>query len=254
MWNELAAVHGQDAYYDSAGLVAGASSLIEEEETALIEAVGPNLETLRVLHIQCHLGFDAITFARRGAQVTGVDFSSVALAKAERLACRCAVRIEWICADTTEMPDFLSGRFDLAWATMGITCWIADMGAWMRSAARVLAPGGKLVLIDGHPGVATRVDSDVMNRARKPERRFMETGADYATAVRAGPQVQFRHSLEDIVAAARAANLRVIQLREHKAISDGLCIDDLERGQDGRYRHHVEGETRPVLFTLIAGP
>jgi hypothetical protein len=34
-WDELAATHGQDAYYDSEALIAGASSLIQEEEAAL---------------------------------------------------------------------------------------------------------------------------------------------------------------------------------------------------------------------------
>jgi hypothetical protein len=39
-WDELATLHGQDAYYDSAALVAGASSLIEEEEVALLHSLG----------------------------------------------------------------------------------------------------------------------------------------------------------------------------------------------------------------------
>src|SRR5215217_2717897 len=98
-WDELAAAHGQDAYYDSEALIAGASSLMEEEVTALEAAVGGKLAGRRVLHVQCHIGFDSITFARRGARVTGVDFSTVALAKAQSLAERCGVEVEWVCAD-----------------------------------------------------------------------------------------------------------------------------------------------------------
>jgi SAM-dependent methyltransferase len=150
-WDELAAAHGQDAYYDSEALIAGASSLIQEEEAALAAAVGRELGGLRVLHVQCHLGFDAITLARRGARVAGVDFSTAALAKARSLAGRCGVQVEWICADSTQLPESLDNRFDLAWATIGVLCWIADLSAWMRSVARTLAPGGHLVLIDGHP-------------------------------------------------------------------------------------------------------
>src|SRR4051812_26174116 len=98
-WDEMAALHGQDAYYDSKGLIAGQSSLIVEEETALVAAVGDSVHGLAVLHMQCHIGFDAITFARRGASVTGVDFSPVALHKAKLLAGECGVDNEWICAD-----------------------------------------------------------------------------------------------------------------------------------------------------------
>jgi 2-polyprenyl-3-methyl-5-hydroxy-6-metoxy-1,4-benzoquinol methylase len=79
-WNDLAMAHGQDAYYDSEALVTGASSLIEEEEADLAAAGCFEFAGLRVLHVQCHLGFDSITLARRGACVTGIDFSKVALA------------------------------------------------------------------------------------------------------------------------------------------------------------------------------
>jgi hypothetical protein len=37
-WDELAAAHGQDAYYDSEALVAGAGPLMEEDEAALARA------------------------------------------------------------------------------------------------------------------------------------------------------------------------------------------------------------------------
>ena len=94
-WDQLAAIHGQDAYYDAEALCAGASSLISEEEAALTLACGADLARKRILHLQCHLGFDAITFARRGACVTGVDFSAVALERARALAARCDVTIAW---------------------------------------------------------------------------------------------------------------------------------------------------------------
>jgi SAM-dependent methyltransferase len=253
-WNELAAVHGQDAYYDSEAHAAGANSLIEEEEAALFEAIGPDLTGRRVLHLQCHLGFDAITFARRGASVTGVDFSAVALAKARLLARRCGVDVEWICADATALPDALDRKFDLTWATMGIHCWIADIRAWMRCVATALAPGGKLILIDGHPGGPARKSDDApINRLESPRlRRYLETGCDYATPTRTGPQVQFRYPLAEVVAAAENAGLRVNQLLEYTATSDGLCIENLRREADGRYRHRVDGEARPVLFSLTA--
>lgn len=243
-WDQLAAVHGQDAYYDSNALVAGASSLIEEEEDALLHAVGATLAGKRILHLQCHIGFDAITFARRGACVTGVDFSLVALDKARCLAVRCGVEVDWVLADAVRLPDSLRGRFDLIWATMGITCWIADMSAWMRTAAASLAPGGNLVLIDGHPG-------ETALRSSAPIRRVIDIGWDYATPSRTGPQVQFKYSLAALKAAATSARLRVNRLIEYEAVSSDLCIHTLQREPDGRYRSRVNGRVQPTLFTLI---
>ena len=69
-WQVWAAAHGQDAYYDSAGLVGGTDSLTDVERAGLAAAVG-SVDGLDVLHVQCHLGFDAISLARRGARVSG---------------------------------------------------------------------------------------------------------------------------------------------------------------------------------------
>ena len=248
-WDLLAAAHGQDAYYDGEALCAGASSLIPEEETALLAAVGDSIAGKRVLHLQCHLGFDAITFARRGARVTGVDFSSVALEKARALGERCDVAIEWICTDALALPQTLTGSFDLVWATIGILCWIADVSAWMRSVSRVLAPGGKLVLIDGIP--RTPWIHTLLQRTGLGTfggRRVIPRGWDYATPLRTGPQVQFTHPVPAVIAAAERAGLRVISLEKHASISHELCLG-LSRGRDGRYRRR---HGRAVLFTLVA--
>ena len=246
-WNHLAAVHGQDAYYDTEALCAGASSLIEEEESALSDALGTDLSGKRILHLQCHLGFDAITFARRGACATGIDFSSVAIEKARVLAARCGVTIEWICADAVDLPESLHGSFDLVWATIGVLCWIGDISAWMREVSSVLRPGGTLVLIDGSPASA------VAESAQPPLglRRVTEQGWDYATPTRTGPQVQYRHSLSAVLRSVQDAGLSVKRYDEHTSISTDLCISGLARGNDGRYRVQDE-PPRPILFTLIA--
>jgi SAM-dependent methyltransferase len=253
-WDELAALHGQDSYYDSEALVAGASSLIEEEEVALRDALAGDVSGLEVLHLQCHLGFDAITFARRGASVTGVDFSDVALAKAARLASRANVRANWVRADAARLPDSLHERFGLVWATIGVLCWIEDLDAWMASAASALAPEGRLVLMDGHPlGGAFKLEPLRLARAYGgASRREIERGWDYATPQRTGPQVQFHHSLGEIVTAAAEAGLRVLQLREHTDLSHDLRMEKLQREDDGRFRRRVDGHAIPILFTLIA--
>jgi SAM-dependent methyltransferase len=256
-WDALAAAHGQDAVYDTEGLVAGADSLHEAEAAGVREAVGA-VAGLDVLHLQCHIGFDAISLARRGARVVGVDFSPASLEKARALARRCEVDVEFVEADAAALPFDLHNRFDLVYATIGVICWIEDLRAWMRSAAAALRGGGKLLLADIHP-VYEMVESTNPLRfdfpyAHDGPRTFDEQGS-YAGAdlpVAATESVSYGHSIAEVVNAALAAGLKIQRLDEHLDIDFDPRGDVLESGDDGRYRLKADGELLPVLFTLVA--
>jgi 2-polyprenyl-3-methyl-5-hydroxy-6-metoxy-1,4-benzoquinol methylase len=72
------------------------------------EEVDFYLETLnlpsgsRILDLGCGPGRHSIELARRGYQVTGVDFSSGMLAQAREAAQNAKVEVEWICCDATQ--------------------------------------------------------------------------------------------------------------------------------------------------------
>src|SRR3954468_684881 len=80
-WDSLAAVHGADAVYDDEALLAGADTLGEAEAAGVREAVGA-VAGLDVLHVQCHIGHDTISLARRGGRVTRVGLFPAALGAA----------------------------------------------------------------------------------------------------------------------------------------------------------------------------
>jgi SAM-dependent methyltransferase len=256
-WDALASLHGQDAYYDEDALVAGADTLDEFEATGVREAVGA-VAGLDVIHVQCHIGHDTISLARRGARVVGVDFSHVAIERARDLARRCGIEAEFVEADATDLPASLHNRFDLAFATIGVTTWIEDIGAWMRSVAPVLKGGGRLLLVDLHPLYAM-FDSVDPPRLDFPyafdgPRTYDEDGsyADPSMKVGATETVQYAHSLGEIVSAAVAAGLRIERLDEHLDAHRDPRGDLLAREPDGRLRLRLGGEALPLVFTLIA--
>jgi SAM-dependent methyltransferase len=257
-WDDLAAAHGQgrDAYYDIDALVAGRSSLSDVEEAALLESVG-DVDDLDVLHVQCHLGMDAVTMARRGARVTGVDFSPVALRRAAAIAATCGVQIEYVEANSTALPPSLQARFDLAYATIGVLCWIADLDAWMTSIRSTLRPGGRLVVIDLHP-MLVMVESTDPLRFDMPyafdgphEFAEPESYAGVSTAGN-GRNVNYAHSLGEVVSAAVRAGFRVEALDEHLDAPFDPRGDVLAQENDGRFRLRATGQPLPVLFTLLA--
>lgn len=251
-WDVWAAAHGQDGYYDSAALVAGADSLIDLEAAGVRLAVG-DVAGKDVLHVQCHLGFDAISLARRGARVTGVDFSPVALAKAAVLAGQCGVEVSFVEADVCALPANLSGRFDLAYATIGVLCWIQDVDAWMASVAGTLRSGGRLLLVDVHPyanmlGSVDPLEFDFPYAYDGPH--TMESTASYAVDTEPTTNVQYAHSLGEVVTAALGAGLRVVHLAEHLDAPEDVrgagAPDD-----DGRYRIRIGGYPIPLVYTLV---
>ncbi|RKQ91018.1 methyltransferase family protein [Solirubrobacter pauli] len=252
-WDALAAVHGQDAYYDKEALVAGRDSLSEHEAAA----VG-DVTDLDVLHLQCHIGFDSISLARRGARVTGVDFSPRSLAAAAELAERAGVEIEWVQADATALPEALHGRFDVVYSTAGVLCWIADIDAWMRSVATALRPGGRLVLVELHPLFLMVGSPDPLvldfPYAFDGARTFDEPGsyADAKADVAATATVEYAHSLGEVVTAAIGAGLRIDALHEHMDAARDLRGDLLPREADGRCRLRIGGEVLPIIYTLQA--
>jgi SAM-dependent methyltransferase len=256
-WDALAAVHGQDAYYDTESLLAGADSLSETEAAGLREAVGA-VAGLDVLHVQCHIGFDSISLARRGARVVGVDFSPASLEKARALARRCEVDVRFVEAEATALPAELHNHFDLVYATIGVICWIDDLTAWMRSAAATLRSGGRLLLVEIHPLYQMLAAADPLELdfpyAFDGPRAFDEAGsyADPEAQVASTENINYGHSLGETVNAALTAGLRIERVDEHLVADFDPRGSLLAAGDDGRYRLSFGGELLPVLFTLIA--
>ena len=258
-WDELAEFHGNgDRIYDVEALLGGADSRTTPEREAVAEAIG-DLEGKRVMHLQSHIAFDAISMARHGARVTAVDFSRVALAKARDLAGRAGIELETVEADATSLPPELDERFDLVYANLGAICWIGDLEAWMRAARGALVGGGRLALVDLHP-LGLMVESVepielgfTYSFAGGVEEESQGSYADRDAEVGGTRTVNYAHSIGEIFGAARSAGLEVERLREHLELEFDCWGDGVVKQEDdGLYRLRQDGYALPLLFTLIA--
>ncbi len=252
-WDERAELHGQDSYYDIAGFLAGASSLREAELVLAGEVAGRDL-----LHLQCHIGLDTLSWARRGAVVTGLDFSGVAVRRARALADQACLPATFIQSDVRDLPAGLREGFDLVVATYGVFTWIDDLGAWARSAAATLRAGGRLVVVDIHP-LAQMIDQidplivDSPYADAGPQ--IVQTTTSYADATKRLENqhtVQWSHSVGEIVSAVAAAGLRIDVLEEHLSTDYNDRPSVLTQDCDGRWRLRVWDYDLPVLVSLAA--
>ncbi len=96
-----------------------------------------------VLDLATGTGDLALALARKlpAAEITGADFSSEMLAIAARKGVRPTV-----VADALQLP-FQDGAFDCVTVAFGLRN-MADWGAALREMARVLAPSGRLLVLD----------------------------------------------------------------------------------------------------------
>ena len=101
----------------------------------------------RALDLACGEGRNAIWLAERGWRATGVDFSSVAIERARKLATQRGVDVEFIEADVTSWgPD--PGAYALVLVLYMHIVPAMRRQVWIRAVA-ALRPGGGLFLV-GH--------------------------------------------------------------------------------------------------------
>lgn len=99
-----------------------------------------------VLDLGCGTGGDAIYFASNGISTTGLDVSPTALDLARQRADSAGVTVSWIEGDVLDLP-FPDASFDLL-TDRGCLHHIAvgDQPRYAAEAARVLRPGGRLLI------------------------------------------------------------------------------------------------------------
>ena len=147
-WNHATVAHNRHKGDQAAFLRDGGTTLFPEEVELLQPARGR-----RVVHLQCNAGQDTLSIAQLGAVVTGVDISDEAIEFARRLAADSGISATFVRSDVYDWLASTEERFDVAFASYGALCWLSDLRTWARGVARVLAPGGRLVVMEFHPAL-----------------------------------------------------------------------------------------------------
>lgn len=113
------------------------------KEEVILELVVPVFGK-RVLDVGCGDGVLSVRLAQEGAQVTGLDDDLRMLEAARCRAGNATIRPTFVGGDAEALP-FPDGSFDIVVA-ITILCLLSDPKKAFREMARVLQPGGRIVI------------------------------------------------------------------------------------------------------------
>jgi SAM-dependent methyltransferase len=258
-WNSRVPLHergyGLERYREDPAALSG---VVTFDRPRLGDVAG-----LAGVHLQCHLGTDTLSLARLGARMTGLDFSAPALDVARRLAADCGAEIAYVESDVYGAVEALgAGRFDLVYTGMGALCWLPDVRRWAEVVGRLLRPGGRLFLREGHPMLWSlsqpRPDGLVVVEHpyfETPEgTRFVETKTyvEHEGELAAPESVEFNHGLGEVVTALQAAGLALTALEEHDSAPWDFLAGATVRDARGEWRLAHRPERLAASYTLQA--
>jgi SAM-dependent methyltransferase len=104
-----------------------------------------NLIGVEAVELGCGTAYVSAWLARRGARPVGTDPTAGQLSMAREFQDHFALHFPLVLAAAEQLP-FRDGSFDLAISEYGAAIW-SDPHPWIPEAARLLRPGGELVLL-----------------------------------------------------------------------------------------------------------
>ena len=259
LWDAWAKLHVLSDFYDVASFVDGRQPIrISDYE---LDEVG-SVEGKSLLHLQCHFGLDTLSWARRGARVTGADFSGEAIAAARKLAAEVGIDATFVESNVYDLRSALGGQFDIVYTSGGVLGWLPLIRPWAEVAAHFVKRGGFLYVAEIHPVAQVFAEEDVEPGELRLQYPYWEhedpitieehgsyANRDAATGVFVSHG--WDHSMGEIVSAIIDAGLRLDFLHEFDFVE--WAVPWLVQSPDGRYRlpPGTPGQL-PLFFSLKA--
>ena len=252
-WDELAPIHAKSAFYDVEGFLGGTTALRPFELEEMGEVAGRSL-----VHLQCHIGLDTLSWARCGAEVVGLDFSRPAIEAARDIACRSGIDARFEVGDVYDAAQTLGRRFDIVYTGVGALCWLDDLPRWAKVVRDLLEPGGRLYLVEIHPF------TDVFAKDRlRVAHHYFDHGVpfrDETPGTYADPHAithhnltyEWTHTIDSVLSSLLDAGLHLQSFSEHDFTVfrqfDDLVFDPTDR----TFRFPGDHPRLPLMYSLRA--
>jgi 2-polyprenyl-3-methyl-5-hydroxy-6-metoxy-1,4-benzoquinol methylase len=250
LWNNKTAVHKNSEFYGLDAFLQGSSTLNDIELKEMGDVSGK-----KILHLQCHFGLDTLSWARMGAEVTGVDFSEAAIQEAKEIAEQISIQANFIQANIYDLPSILDEKFDIVFTSYGVIGWLPDLQLWASVIDKFLKPGGFFYMAEFHP-VVWMLDEEfthVKYYYHNQELIEIEMEGTYADkeADLKGKEYSWNHSISEVLNALLSKNFELKFFNEY-SYSPYDCFKNMVKGSDGNYRVKGLEDKIPMVYSLKA--
>ncbi|MDO3648985.1 class I SAM-dependent methyltransferase [Nocardia mangyaensis] len=225
-WDDRADVHARSRMYDVDAFLADPTdiSTVVRNDLAVLAPHLPasGIVGRSLLHLQCHIGTDTVSWARLGAvEVHGLDLSPNSLRHAARIAAADGHRITWVEGDARFASAAIDRQFETIVTSAGTIVWLPELTAWAHSIHDLLEPGGVFAIRDDHPILGAMdhepwtISDDYLSGGGT--RTYSDSGTyteDSDGQIAHTTNHEWRHDLGEIVAALLGAGLRIEAVHE----------------------------------------
>lgn len=249
-WNTRVKIHAQSEFYDLANFKKGKSSLNKYE----LDALGAISEK-SLLHLQCHFGQDTMSFARMGAECTGVDISDEGIKLAKQLNTELNLHANFVRCNVLDTSKYVTEKFDIIFTSYGTIGWLPELKPWAKMISEKLNPGGFFYIVDFHPIVWMfdyTASPPVMKYGyQQKEAIYEEYEGTYADSNSKMKSKEFgwNHGLGEVITSLSDAGLHIEYLREHDA-SPYDILPRLVKNDVGMFE--LSNKLYPLIFEIKA--
>ncbi len=267
-WNAATLAHNSHKDGQAQFLRNGGSTLFPEETRLLGDLRGAS-----VLHLLCNSGPDTLSIAAMGARVTGLDISDEAIRYARQLSQESGVAADFLRIDVYEfLATALARTWDVVFMSYGAYIWLSDLDAFFPDVARVLVPGGRLVMVEFHPFVHMLDETwNLLEPCSSGGRESISTDGVSDYVAESGdalvpwgaspgqqafrnphPSYEFNWSIGDILSRVLANGLRLDHYQEYPYANGCRLLPDMIETPGRRFTAPADRPSFPLMFSLVA--
>ncbi len=261
-WDERAKIHYHSNFYDVESLTKDSKKItdVAKRDYEVVKPYLPApLSELSLLHLQCHIGTDTLSFARLGAKkVAGLDFSKESLHYAKVLAEKNNAPITYYLGDAQKASEVISDTYDVIITGTGAITWLSDLKSWAHSIAELLNDRGVFLVRDDHPLMTIfdfeglEVKSNYFPNGKSIDYEASASYIHEGESLTATKNHNWPHSMEEITQALLEAGLTLTFIGEYP-YSEWQALPQLVFNEKTKTYHMPKDSPQlPLTFAVVA--